>query len=133
VASTIAAGIRLDHSIIGVSDWKVSNRFYRDVLGAEVISHGPGDRVAYRLGKTQLNDHGPGFFPVDNVARLPVRPGNSDLCFVWPGPIADAIAHLAAHGVTVETGPVTRLGAQGEGTSVYFRVPDGSLLEFITY
>jgi catechol 2,3-dioxygenase-like lactoylglutathione lyase family enzyme len=133
VASMIPAGIRLDHSIIAVSDWKVSNRFYSDVLGAELISHGVGDRVAYRLRDTQLNVHGPGFFPTDNVARLPVRPGNSDLCFVWPGPIEGAIAHLAAHGVEVETGPVTRLGAQGEGTSVYFRDPDGSLLEFITY
>ena len=25
------------------------------------------------------------------VARLPVQPGNSDLCFEWKGPIADAI------------------------------------------
>jgi catechol 2,3-dioxygenase-like lactoylglutathione lyase family enzyme len=133
VAWTIPAGVRLDHSIIGVSDWTVSNQFHRDVLGAELILHGPGDRVAYRLGETQLNVHGPGFFPTDNVARLPVQPGNSDLCFVWPGPIEGAIAHLAARGVEVETGPVTRLGAQGEGTSVYFRDPDGSLLEFITY
>jgi catechol 2,3-dioxygenase-like lactoylglutathione lyase family enzyme len=127
------AGIRFDHSIIGVSDWTVSNQFYRVILGAELIPQGPGDRVAYRLGETQLNVHGPGFFPTDNVARLPVRPGNSDLCFVWPGPIEGAIAHLAAHAVEVETGPVTRLGAHGEGTSVYFRDPDGSLLEFITY
>ncbi len=133
MASTIPAGVRLDHSIIGVSDWRVSNRFYRDILGAELIVHGPGDRVAYRLGETQLNVHGPGFFPTENVARLPVRPGNSDLCFVWPAPIEEAIAHLAAHGVEVEIGPVMRLGAQGEGTSVYFRDPVGSLLEFIAY
>ena len=118
MASTIPAAVRLDHRIIGVSDWNVSNRFYRDVLAAEVIAHGPGDRVAYSTGGTQLNAHGPGFFPTDNVARLPVRPGNSDLCFVWPGPIEDAIAHLATHGVQIETGPVSRLGAQGEGTSV---------------
>jgi catechol 2,3-dioxygenase-like lactoylglutathione lyase family enzyme len=35
--------------------------------------------------------------------------------------------------VPVETGPVERLGAGGAGTSVYFRDPDGSLLEFISY
>ena len=67
------------------------------------------------------------------LARLPVQPGGSDLCFVWPGPIADAIAHLAAHGVAVELGSVARFGARGEGISVYFRDPDGSLLEFISY
>jgi catechol 2,3-dioxygenase-like lactoylglutathione lyase family enzyme len=52
---------------------------------------------------------------------------------MWPGPIGDAIAHLAKQGVEVETGPVARLGAQGDGISVYFRDPDGSLLEFISY
>jgi catechol 2,3-dioxygenase-like lactoylglutathione lyase family enzyme len=26
-----------------------------------------------------------------------------------------------------------RFGARGSGTSVYFRDPDGSLMEFITY
>ena len=125
--------IRLDHCVIGVSDWHVATAFFRDVLGAEVIAQGPGERVAYRLGDTQLNVHGPGFFPSDNVARLPVRPGNSDLCFVWPGPIEEAVAHLAAHEIAIETGPVPRLGAGGMGVSVYFRDPDGSLLEFISY
>jgi catechol 2,3-dioxygenase-like lactoylglutathione lyase family enzyme len=67
------------------------------------------------------------------VARLPVQPGNSDICFGWSGPIDGAIAHLKEQNVAVEVGPVTRHGAQGQGTSVYFRDPDGSLLEFITY
>ena len=67
------------------------------------------------------------------VARLPVQPGNSDLCFEWRGPIADAAAHLANHGVAVELGPVERRGARGRGLSLYFRDPDGSLLEFISY
>ena len=128
----MSSAIRLDHSVIAVSDWDVSNRFYREVVGAELVPAGPG-RFAYRLGDTQLNVHGPGVDVSDNVARLPVRPGNSDLCFVWGGPIEEAATHLERHGVEVETGPVERLGAQGRGTSVYFRDPDGSLLEFISY
>jgi catechol 2,3-dioxygenase-like lactoylglutathione lyase family enzyme len=40
---------------------------------------------------------------------------------------------LGTAGIEVETGPVTRLGVRGEGISVYFRDPDGSLLEFISY
>jgi catechol 2,3-dioxygenase-like lactoylglutathione lyase family enzyme len=70
---------------------------------------------------------------MDRGARLPVQPGNSDICFVWPGPVEGAIAHLQEQQVVVEVGPVTRHGAQGQGTSVYFRDPDGSLLEFISY
>lgn len=122
--------IRLDHCVVHVSDWERSNSFYRDVLGAEVLKRGNG--FAYRFGEQQLNLHGPGVDPMP-VARLPVQPGNSDLCFVWPGPIADAAAHLARCNVPVELGPVERNGAQGQGTSVYFRDPDGSLLEFISY
>jgi catechol 2,3-dioxygenase-like lactoylglutathione lyase family enzyme len=60
-------------------------------------------------------------------------PGGSDLCFEWHGEIADAARHLEQHGIAVELGPVERTGARGRGESVYFRDPDGSLLEFITY
>jgi len=125
-------GITLDHSVIAVSDWERSNAFYREVLGAEIVEVGPG-RWAYRLAGTQLNVHGPGVDAGDNVARIPVQPGNSDLCFVWPGRIEDVVAHLREHGVEVELGPVSRFGARGSGTSVYFRDPDGSLLELICY
>jgi catechol 2,3-dioxygenase-like lactoylglutathione lyase family enzyme len=123
--------MELDHVVIAVSDWERSNAFYRDVVGAELVELAPG-RFAYRLGGQQLNVHGPGTeaYP---LARDRVRPGNSDLCFVWDGPIEDAAAHLEGHAVEIEEGPVDRNGARGAGRSVYFRDPDGSLLEFISY
>jgi catechol 2,3-dioxygenase-like lactoylglutathione lyase family enzyme len=124
------AEIRFDHCVIAVTDWDRSNAFYRDVLGAEVVGRGAG--FAYRFGTTQLNVHGPGV-DASPVARDPVRPGNSDLCFVWDGPIAGAVEHLAARGVEIEIGPVVRGGAAGDGQSVYFRDPDGTLLELISY
>ena len=126
----MAPPVRLDHCVIHVSDWEVSNAFYRDVVGAELVES--DGRVAYRFGAQQLNLHGPGVSPAP-VARLPVQPGNSDLCFSWDGPIEDAVGHLEACGVAVELGPVERAGAGGRGRSVYVRDPDGSLLEFIAY
>jgi catechol 2,3-dioxygenase-like lactoylglutathione lyase family enzyme len=123
--------LALDHCVIAVSDWARSNAFYRDVLGAELVELSYG-RFAYRFGDQQLNVHGPGSEP-DPRAADPVRPGNSDLCFVWPGSPDEAIAHLRAHGVELELGPVERQGGRGAGTSVYFRDPDGSLLELIVY
>jgi len=128
----MSKALRLDHCVIAVSDWETSNAFYRDVVGAEILDVGAG-RFAYRLGDTQLNVHGPGVDVGSLVGRRPVRPGNSDLCFVWAGPVEDAVAHLGNQGVTVESGPMDTFGAGGPGTSVYFRDPDGSLLEFISY
>ncbi|MDP9437959.1 MAG: VOC family protein [Actinomycetota bacterium] len=122
--------VRLDHCVVHVSDWERSNAFYRDVLGAELVRAGAG--WSYRFGAQQLNVHGPGVDAAP-VARVPVPPGGSDLCFVWPGGISDAEQHLRRCGVEVEMGPVERRGAKGSGTSVYFRDPDGSLLEFISY
>jgi catechol 2,3-dioxygenase-like lactoylglutathione lyase family enzyme len=122
----------LDHVVVAVSDWETSNAFYRDVVGAEVVALDLG-RYAYRLPDgRQLNVHGPGSTPHPRAAD-PVRPGSSDLCFLWHGDPDAAVAYLEAHGVTPELGPVERTGAQGRGTSVYFRDPDGTLLELIAY
>jgi catechol 2,3-dioxygenase-like lactoylglutathione lyase family enzyme len=120
----------LDHCVIAVSDWDRSNAFYAEVLGAEVVARGDG--YVYRFGANQLNIHGPGVDGEPN-AEPPVAPGGADLCFVWDGPIENAVAHLEGLGVPIELGPVPRFGARGVGTSVYFRDPDRSLLELISY
>ncbi|WP_407571277.1 VOC family protein [Deinococcus altitudinis] len=122
--------VRLDHSVLHVSYWERANAFYSRVMGAEVIARGAG--FFYRFGEQQLNLHGPGLSPAP-LSRAPVQPGNSDLCFVWDGPVEEAARHLETCGVAVELGPVARFGARGDGVSVYFRDPDGSLLEFISY
>jgi catechol 2,3-dioxygenase-like lactoylglutathione lyase family enzyme len=124
--------VQLDHCVIAVSDWARSIAFYRDVLRAQIVEH-PGGRVAFRFGDQQLNVHGPGVDPGPLVADPPVVPGGSDLSFVWPGSVESALLHLDLHGVTLEDGPVPRSGGRGSGTSVYFRDPDGSLLELIVY
>jgi catechol 2,3-dioxygenase-like lactoylglutathione lyase family enzyme len=122
---------RLDHVVIAISDWARANAFYRDVVGAELVDLGNGT-WRYVLGDQQLNVHGPGS-EAGPLARVPVVAGGSDLCFVWEGTAEEALAHLQNHGVTLEEGPVVRHGRRGSGTSVYFRDPDGSLLEFIAY
>ncbi|WP_228430687.1 VOC family protein [Baekduia soli] len=131
---SLGDGITLDHVVIAVSDWARSNAFYRDVCGAEVVelTEPPPRRWRYRFGDILFNVHGPGMDP-SPVARIPAAPGMADLCLVWPGTAEQAVEHLQACGVAVEEGPVPRNGAGGPGLSVYFRDPDGALLEFISY
>ena len=123
--------VSLDHCVIHIGDWDQAHDFYTRVIGAQAVAR-PNGTYMFRFGDNQLNVHGP---RVDArpVAQKPVMPGNSDLCFRWHGPIETAVAHLEAQSVAIELGPIARFGARGEGTSVYFRDPWGSLMEFISY
>ena len=56
-------------------------------------------------------------------------PGRRICASSWP----EVLAHLQTCGVALEAGPVPRTGATGPITSVYFRDPDGNLLEVATY
>jgi catechol 2,3-dioxygenase-like lactoylglutathione lyase family enzyme len=126
----IRSKIKFDHCVIQITDWETSNTFYQNVLGAEIIPVAQG--FMYRLQNAQLNvQHVSGFY--EPLALRPVQPGNTDFCLEWQGTVEEAKEHLEQHGVKIEMGPVTRFGSKGTGTSLYFRDPDGSLLEFIVY
>jgi catechol 2,3-dioxygenase-like lactoylglutathione lyase family enzyme len=43
------------------------------------------------------------------------------------------LQHLRVIGVEIEAGPVARRGALGELRSIYFRDPDGNLVEVAEY
>jgi len=43
------------------------------------------------------------------------------------------LAHLRAENIAIAAGPVTRRGAVGPMRSVYFRDPDGNLVEVSAY
>jgi catechol 2,3-dioxygenase-like lactoylglutathione lyase family enzyme len=84
-----------------------------------------------QIGANRMSLH-PSAAPAKPHALAPT-PGSEDLCFRWEGTIADAIAQLTAQGVDVEVGPVPRPASNGaRGESVYFRDPDGNLLELLT-
>lgn len=60
-------------------------------------------------------------------------PGSADFCLISKTPIDDVIAHLTAQNVEIELGPVPKTGAMGDLVSVYFRDPDGNLVEISNY
>ena len=59
--------------------------------------------------------------------------GSDDLCFLTASTPDEVVAHLKAHGVAIEQGPVAKQGARGTLRSVYCRDPDGSLIEISSY
>lgn len=121
---------RLDHLVLTVRDVEASIAFYAAVLGMQPLSFGAGRR-ALAFGQQKINLH-PADAPLAPHAAQPTR-GSADLCFVTTAATAELLAHLQAQGVAVEQGPVPRSGALGPITSVYFRDPDGNLIEVSRY
>jgi catechol 2,3-dioxygenase-like lactoylglutathione lyase family enzyme len=96
------------------------------------------ERKALAFGDQKLNLHpagqvaDPGAGNVTAIAARPT-PGAIDICFIVAQELDAVVAHLAACGVPVEEGPVTRTGARGPIRSVYVRDPDGNLIELAHY
>ena len=121
---------RLDHWVLTVRDVDTTVAFYERVLGMQPITFGNGRR-ALAFGEQKINLH-PADAPLRPHAARPT-PGSGDLCLVTCTPIDDVIAELLNAGVAIEEGPVPRTGALGPITSVYFRDPDGNLIEVSRY
>ena len=121
---------RIDHIVITAFDVERTLDFYSRVLGMEPITFAGGRRgLAFGRQKINLHQSGREFEP----KALKPAPGSMDLCFVTEAPLADVIAELKAHGVAIADGPVAKTGALGPMMSVYFRDPDGNLIEVSNY
>ena len=120
----------IDHIVLTARDLTATLAFYQDVLGMRVETFGK-QRKALIFGQQKINLHQQGqeFEP---KAALPT-PGSQDLCFIATTPLAQVIAHLQRCGVAILEGPVVRTGATGTIRSVYFRDPDGNLIEVSNY
>jgi catechol 2,3-dioxygenase-like lactoylglutathione lyase family enzyme len=116
----------LDHLVLTVADVDATCAFYRRALGMEVVTFA-GGRKALSFGRQKINLH-PYGHEFDPKADRPT-PGSGDLCLLTAVPIDQVIAHLDAERVAIIEGPVRRTGATGPILSVYFRDPDGNLIE----
>ncbi len=116
----------LDHLVLTVASIDESCDFYARVLGMGVETFGEG-RKALTFGNQKINLHRAGH-EFEPKAERPM-PGSADLCFISDTPLNDIIAHLKAESVVIEEGPVRRTGATSPILSVYFRDPDGNLIE----
>ncbi len=116
----------IDHVVLTVRDLETTLSFYERTLGMTRVTFGEGRR-ALAFGEQKINLHlaGREFEP---MARTP-QPGSADLCFVTDVPIDEMVTHLGRAGVAIELGPVPKTGARRPLRSIYFRDPDGNLIE----
>ncbi|WP_298222186.1 VOC family protein [Acidocella sp.] len=122
---------RLDHVVMVCRDIQVTAGWYQRVLGMEREEYGGKNRTALRFGAQKINLHEIGHEVIPHAQTA--QPGALDLCFVVAVGPNDVVAQLHACGVTIERGPVTRIGALGDIMSVYCRDPDGNLIELASY
>ena len=117
---------QLDHLVLTVSDLDRTCAFYSEVLGMEIRTSDT-NRTSLHFGTAKINLHtfGAEFAP---HAKTP-KPGSADICLLTKTPIKKVMEHLVHHQVDIIEGPVKRTGAAGTLLSVYFRDPDGNLLE----
>ena len=121
---------RLDHFVLTVRDIDATCAFYTRVLGMDARTFGDGRRsLHFGAAKINLHQQGREFEP---KAATPV-PGSADICLITSTPLGEVTGHLLECGVEIIEGPVQRTGATGPILSVYFRDPDGNLIEVSNY
>ena len=130
---------QLDHIVLNVTDIDRSLKFYIDVLGlqAERLDEFKAGKVGFpsvRINGDTIID----LFPTraeNAVNQGDKRPGNlNHFCMVVDRQdFSGIVDYLAGHGITVREGPISRWGARGRATSVYFLDPDGNEVEIRCY
>jgi catechol 2,3-dioxygenase-like lactoylglutathione lyase family enzyme len=129
--------IAMDHIVLNVHDMDKMLDFYINVLGLQgerIEAFGEG-RVPFpsvRISADTLID----LFPVPAQSAAPgagVKRLNHFCMVIEPAEMPEVVAHLEAHGVTVDEGPATRWGAHGNATSIYFNDPEGNRIEIRHY
>ena len=126
---------RFDHIVLNCRDVDATAAWYDRVLGMRRETFGSSQRTALRFGDQKIN-----LRPVGALADDPdwftgsvEAAGSEDLGFVTRASPDDVRTHLAACGVEVICGPVTKVGALGQMTSHYCRDVDGNLVEIAVY
>lgn len=121
---------RIDHLVLTVRDVEAACAFYARVLAMSPVTFDGGRRaLAFGAQKINLHQAGAEFEP----KALRPTPGSGDFCLITKTPVEDVVAHLRGCGVEIVAGPTPKQGAAGSLRSVYFRDPDGNLVEISNY
>jgi catechol-2,3-dioxygenase len=137
--SALSGGLQMecvmDHIVLNVTDDKAMMSFYSQVLQfaperLEEYDAGTVPFPSVRLNAQTIID----LFP-KKMWQKSTRPGQyppnlNHFCIALPKETWNALLNrLETHRIAIEEGPVPRWGALGTGTSIYFRDPEGNLIE----
>ena len=132
--------IELDHIVLNVRDIERSLQFYTEVLGlqAERLEEFKAGKVGFpsvRINGDTIIDLFPSNEAEDKSKPGEKREGNlNHFCMVVPREdFSGVVDYLGRHKISVREGPISRWGARGRATSVYFLDPDGNEVEIRCY
>lgn len=120
----------IDHVVITCRSLTDSRDFYERLLGMRLVELSDG-RLEAHFGKAKIN-----LQPAGKLCGTATNAGlhwNLNICLVSRKPIDEVEAVLSYVGIDIEEGPVERLGASRLMQSIYFRDPDGNLIEISSY
>ena len=130
----------LDHIVLNVSNIERSLKFYIDVLGlqAERLDEFKAGKVGFpsvRINGDTIIDLFPAQIAETRFKAGEKRQGNlNHFCMVvGREDFSGIVDYLTRHEIAVHEGPISRWGARGRATSVYFLDPDGNEVEIRCY
>ena len=125
----------MDHIVLNVEDDEKMIAFYAKVLmfPTERLEEYRSGKVPFpsvRLNEDTIIDLFPKNMWQANSLTGKGRENLNHFCIaLTKATWQELVERLQTHEVPIDVGPVPRWGAHGEGTSVYFRDPEGNLIE----
>ncbi|HXK30873.1 MAG TPA: VOC family protein [Candidatus Binatia bacterium] len=132
--------IELDHIVLNVRDIERSLKFYTETLGLtpERLDEFKAGKVGFpsvRITDDTIID----LFPIkgpasDNIPGAKAEGNLNHFCMViGTEDFSGIVEYLKQNEIPIRAGPVSRWGARGRATSVYFLDPDGNEVELRCY
>lgn len=125
----------IDHIVLNVEDDEKMITFYSNILmfapeRLEEYRTGDVPFPSVRLNAGMIIDLFPKKMWQKSARSGQCRENLNHFCIALSkGAWANLLERLHANNVDIEEGPVPRWGAHGTGTSIYFRDPEGNLIE----
>tara|TARA_Y100001934_G_C12174075_1_gene688120 strand:- start:214 stop:606 length:393 start_codon:yes stop_codon:yes gene_type:complete len=123
--------VRIDHIVLNCKSVDDMAVWYEKTLGMKREAFGSEKRIALKFGDQKINLRPIG--AKNWITSKSESEGSVDICFITDEDLSLVKARIEDAGVEIIQGPVEKIGSLGLMISIYFRDPEGSLLEISSY